>query len=231
VTGTIVVQARQTIEETAWLARLASDTNLIRGVVGWAPLTDPRVDSYLEHLAVLPKVKGMRHVIHDEPDPFYMCRKDFHRGISRLRDYNLRFDCLIFESHLPQTIDLVDRHPSQIFVVDHIAKPSIRKREISPWRQQLTELALRPNVYCKLSGMVTEADWDLWTEKELNPYFETVLNAFGCKRTMFGSDWPVVTLAASYQRWLETVQRAIAPFSEEERRWLFAGTAVEAYGL
>ena len=138
---------------------------------------------------------------------------------------------LNFESHLPQTIELVDRHPNQIFIVDHIAKPSIRKKALNPWRQQLIELASRPNVYCKLSGMVTEAHWDLWTEQELTPYFETVLEAFGCKRTMFGSDWPVVNLAATYGRWLETVQRALSQFSEEERAWVFAGTAVEAYNL
>lgn len=231
VTGTVVVQARQKVDETTWLAAAAADTQLILGIVGWAPLIHPQIGSYLERLASLPKVKGMRHVLHDEPDPFYMCRQDFHRGISRLKDYGLRFDCLIFASHLPQTIELVDRHPNQVFIVDHIAKPSIRHQTFAPWRQQLTELASRPNVYCKLSGMVTEANWDLWTEKELAPYFETALNAFGCKRTMFGSDWPVVTLAASYQQWLEIVRRAAAPLSEEEQRWLFAGTAVEAYGL
>jgi L-fuconolactonase len=231
VTGTVVVQARQTMDETIWLAKVAADTQLILGIVGWAPLIHAQIDSYLERLAALPKMKGMRHVLHDEPDPFYMSREDFHRGISRLKDYGLRFDCLIFESHLPQTIELVDRHPNQIFIVDHIAKPSIRQKALDPWRQQLTELASRPNVYCKLSGVVTEAHWDLWTEQELTPYFETVLKAFGCKRTMFGSDWPVVSLAASYGRWLETVQRALSQFSEEERAWIFAGTAVEAYNL
>jgi L-fuconolactonase len=231
VTGTVVVQARQKVDETTWLAGVAADTQLILGVVSWAPLVDPKIDSYLERLAVLPKMKGMRHVLHDEPDPFYMCREEFHRGISRLKDYGLRFDCLIFEGHLRQTIELVDRHPNQIFVVDHIAKPRIRQRILAPWRQRLTELASRPNVYCKLSGMVTEAHWDLWTEQELTPYCETVLEAFGSKRTMFGSDRPVVNLAASYQQWLETAQRALSQFSEEERGWGFAGTAVDAYGL
>jgi len=231
VAGTVVVQARQTIEETLWLSEIAAETKLILGIVGWAPLVHAQVDSYLERLAALPKMKGMRHVLHDEPDPFYMSSEDFHRGISLLKDYGLRYDCLIFESHLPQTIELVDRHPNQIFVVDHIAKPSISKKALDPWRQQLTELALRPNVYCKLSGMVTEADWNSWTEQELVPYFEIVLKAFGCKRTMFGSDWPVVNLAASYGQWFDVAQRALSQVSDEERAWIFAGTAIEAYGL
>jgi L-fuconolactonase len=231
VTGTVVVQARQTVEETLWLSEIAAETELILGIVGWAPLVHAQVDSYLERLAALPKMKGMRHVLHDEPDPFYMSREDFHRGISRLKDYGLRFDCLIFEHHLPQTIEFVGRHPNQIFIVDHIAKPSICKKVLAPWRQQLTELASRPNVYCKLSGMVTEAHWDLWTEQDLAPYFEIVLQAFGCERTMFGSDWPVVNLASSYEEWLGVAQRALSQISEEERAWIFARTAIAAYDL
>jgi len=231
VTGTVAVQARQTTHETKWLSELAARSDLIRGVVGWAPLASMDAEPELERLANLPKVKGMRHVLHDEPDPFYMLREDFNRGVSLLKTYRLRYDLLIFESHLPQTIEFVDRHPCQVFVVDHIAKPCIHKGVLSPWRERLKELAQRENVYCKVSGMVTEAKWDCWTEEDLTPYFDAVLDAFTPQRTMFGSDWPVLTLAASYRTWAETVRKVVSSLSQEEQERIFAGTAMEAYGL
>ncbi len=231
VSGTIAVQARQSIEETEWLSDLASRSPLIQGVVGWAPLVDADVAPQLERFATLPKIKGMRHILHDEADPLYMLREDFQRGLSLLKNYGLRYDLLIFESHLPQAIALVDRHPEQIFIVDHIAKPRIRERRLSPWRENLKELSRRENVYCKLSGVVTEAEWNCWTEEDLKPYFETVLEAFTAQRTMFGSDWPVLTLAATYERWIATVRNFIAKMSQSEQGRILAGTAVEAYGL
>jgi L-fuconolactonase len=231
VTGTIVVQARQTVGETEWLSQIAENCGLIRGVVGWAPLADASVAAILERIASLPKVKAVRHVLHDEPDDLYMLRDDFNRGVSQLKSLELRYDLLIFERHLPQAVEFVDRHPGQIFIVDHIAKPQIEARNISPWRENLSELARRENVYCKISGMVTEANWSTWTEDELNSYFEIVLEAFGSARLMFGSDWPVLTLASSYERWLQTVERAIAGLSVHERRQILHDTAVKAYGL
>lgn len=231
VSGTIAVQARQSIEETEWLSDLASRSPLIQGVVGWAPLVDANIAPQLERFATLPKIKGMRHILHDEADPLYMLREDFQRGLSLLKNYGLRYDLLIFESHLPQAIALVDRHPEQIFIVDHIAKPRIRERRLSPWRENLKELSRRENVYCKLSGVVTEAEWNCWTEEDLKPYFEIVLEAFTAQRTMFGSDWPVLTLAATYERWIATVRNFIAKMSQSEQGRILAGTAVEAYGL
>lgn len=231
VSGTIAVQARQSIEETEWLSDLAFRSPLIQGVVGWAPLVDANIAPQLERFATLPKIKGMRHILHDEADPLYMLREDFQRGLSLLKNYGLRYDLLIFESHLPQAIALVDRHPEQIFIVDHIAKPRIRERRLSPWRENLKELSRRENVYCKLSGVVTEAEWNCWTEEDLKPYFETVLEAFTAQRTMFGSDWPVLTLAATYERWIATVRNFIAKMSQSEQGRILAGTAVEAYGL
>jgi L-fuconolactonase len=231
VTGTIAVQARQSMEETEWLSEIASGTDLIRAVVGWAPLIDPDAASHLERFAGLSKVKGMRHVLHDEADPNYMLRDDFNRGVSLLKGYNLRYDILIFEQHLPQTIEFVDRHPNQVFIVDHIAKPKIRERLLTPWRENISELARRSNVYCKLSGMVTEADWTSWQDEDLAPYIEVVLEAFGPRRLMFGSDWPVCTLAASYQRWADTVTKAIERFSADEQASILAGSAIEAYTL
>ena len=229
--GAVTVQARQTIVETRWLLDLARTVEIIRGVVGWIPLTQPDLRESLEEFAGNPKLKGVRHVLHDEPDDDYMLRDDFNRGIGILKDYGLVYDILIFERHLPRTLAFVDRHPNQVFIMDHIAKPRIRDRVLSPWRELLRELARRENVYCKVSGMVTEADWNAWTPADLSPYFEVVLSAFGPKRLMFGSDWPVLNLAADYARWVEIVDHSLAALSEQERSRIWGKTAVEAYRL
>jgi L-fuconolactonase len=231
VTGTIVVEAERTLEETAWLSQVAASGDLICGVVGWAPLTSPAVISELERIASLPKMKAIRHPLHDEADDQFVLRDDFNRGIAALKRFDLRYDILIFEKHLPQTIQFVDRHPDQIFILDHVAKPRIRDRVLFPWRENIRELARRANVYCKISGLVTEADWHTWSEEGLSPYIETVLEAFTPKRIMFGSEWPVVSLASPYRRWIDTVRSAIAQLSSAERERILAGTAIEAYGL
>jgi L-fuconolactonase len=231
-TGAVTVQARQTLEETRWLLALAAASPFIRGVVGWVPLVEAGARGAIAAVAADPKLKGVRHILHDEPDDDYMLRDDFNRGVKCLREFALVYDILIFERHLPQTIEFVDRHdPSQVFVVDHIAKPRIRHREISPWRERIEELARRENVYCKVSGMATEADWGSWTAADLAPYFDVVLNAFGPRRLMFGSDWPVLNLAGDYSRWCEVVRRQFAGLSESEQARIWGGTAVEAYGL
>jgi L-fuconolactonase len=231
VIGTVVVETERTVAETEWLSKVAASDDLIRGVVGWAPLATPEVASELERIASLPKLKAVRHPIHDEPDDQFMLREDFNRGIAELKQFDLRYDILIFEKHLPQTIRFVDRHPDQIFILDHVAKPRIRERVLKPWQDNIRGLAFRPNVYCKLSGMVTEADWPTWSDEALAPYIETVLEAFTPKRMMFGSDWPVVTLASSYRRWIDTVRGAIAQLSPEEQEWVLAKAAIEAYRL
>jgi L-fuconolactonase len=231
VTGTIVVETERSIEETLWLSEVAATNDLICGVVGWVPLASPAIVSELERVASLPKVKAVRHPIHDESDDQFVFRDDFNRGIAALKQFDLRYDILIFEKHLPQTIQFVDRHPDQVFILDHVAKPRIRDGVLSPWNENLRELARRPNVYCKISGMVTEADWHTWSNEGLFPYIETVLEAFTPKRLMFGSDWPVLTLASSYQRWIGTVRAAIAQLSATEREWILSRTAIEAYGL
>lgn len=231
ITGTIAVEAQRTWEETAWLSEVAQLDDLICGVVGWVPLTNPNVASELEKASLLPKMKGVRHPIHDESDDQFILREDFNRGVNELMRYNLRYDILIFEKHLPQTIQFIDRHPNQIFILDHMAKPRIRERLLAPWDHHIRELARRPNVYCKLSGIVTEADWKTWSEAALSPYFDVALQAFTPKRLMFGSDWPVITLASSYGRWADAVSAMTSHLSAEEREWVFAKTAIEAYGL
>ena len=176
-------------------------------------------------------LKAVRHVLQGEADDSYMLRSDFNRGIDALCEFGLVYDILILERQLSQTIELVDRHPKQIFVLDHMAKPRIREHVVSPWRENLRILAERPNVYCKISGMVTEADCHTWTEEDLAPYFDMVLNSFGPERLMFGSDWPVCLVATTYRGWFKLVSKQIAVLGETERNAIIGGTAIRAYGL
>ena len=230
--GTVAVQARGTLEETAWLLDLAEKHPLIRGVVGWVPLTDGAgVKRSLQKFAGNPKLRGVRHVVQDEPDPRYILRPDFNEGVSTLREFGLRYDILIFERHLPAAIEFVDRHPNQTFILDHVAKPRIKEGILSPWDRNMRELAKRQNVYCKLSGMVTEADPQHWTPQELQPYIDVVLAAFGPRRLMYGSDWPVMLQAGDYARWYRTVTIAIDKLSKAEQARIMGGTAAEAYGI
>lgn len=231
VTGAVAVQARQTLQETEWLLDLASKHAYMLGVVGWAPLIDPKVGGVLERFAKHPKCKGMRHVLHDEADDNYMLRADFQHGVAALRPFGLVYDILIFEKHLPQTIKFVDSHPNQVFVVDHIAKPRIRDGMMSPWRENIRELAKRPNVHCKVSGMATEADHGKWTPAQLKPYYDVVLEAFTPRRLMFGTDWPVLRLAGTYPKWAALVKEWIAPLSASEQEQIRTATAKRVYRL
>lgn len=231
VTSAVSVQARQTLAETEWLLSLAEANPWIAGVVGWAPLSDRNAGAHLEHLSSHPKLKAIRHILHDEPDDDYMLRADFLLGVAELKRLRLAYDILIYERHLPQTIRFADRFPDQVFVLDHIAKPRIKAHELEPWRGNIRALARRPNVYCKLSGMITEADWNAWSFEDLRPYFETVLDCFGPRRLMFGSDWPVLLAAGSYHSWLQVVLHVVDPLSEAERARVLSGTAREAYRL
>ena len=227
----ISVQARQTLEETRWLLDFARENEFICGVVGWVPLISETVEADLERFAEQPKFKGIRHVLQGEPDANYMLRADFNRGIGALKPLNLAYDILIFERHLPQTIEFVDQHPEQIFILDHIAKPRIADSLFEPWNRNIRELAKRENVYCKLSGMVTEANWTDWNKTQLKIYASTVLEAFGAERTMFGSDWPVCLVANGYQRWVNVVENFIEQLSPPEQNRVFGETAAEAYRL
>ena len=229
--SSIAVQARQTMEETEWLLDIAENRNFPAGIVGWLPLSERSARAELERLSTRPKLKGVRHVIHDEPDDNFILRPDFNAGVNRLQDFKLAYDILIFEKHLPQTIEFVDRHPNQTFVVDHIAKPHIRDGKLSPWREKLSELSKRRNVYCKLSGLVTEAAWTDWTPQQILPYMEIALDTFGPNRLMFGSDWPVMLLASSYSRWVGLVKQFLLTLSFPEREQVMGLTATHVYGL
>jgi L-fuconolactonase len=229
--GVVSVQARQSVRETEWLLSLADANPFIKGVVGWVPLAKPDVRDTLAAFAANPKLRAVRHVVQDEPDDRFILREDFNCGVSVLKDFGLVYDILIFERQLAASIEFVDRHPQQVFVLDHIAKPRIKDNVIEPWRTNIRELARRPNVFCKVSGMVTEADWKTWNEEQLRPYFDVVLEAFSPKRLMFGSDWPVCLAASSYARWVGVVRKFAAELSANEQEWLFGKTAVQAYSL
>ncbi len=231
VDGTVSVQALQTLGETRFLLDLARANRFILGVVGWVPLTDPGVAGILEELAADPALKGCRHVLQEEPDDNYMLRPDFNDGVRAVTAAGLAYDILIYERQLPQTLQFVDRHPGQLFVLDHIGKPCIRDGSFAAWNGAIRDLACRPNVYCKVSGMATEADWGGWTEADLLPYLDTVLEAFGPRRLMFGSDWPMSLAAVEYGRWCELVRGFVSRLGEAERDRVLAGTAAEAYGL
>jgi L-fuconolactonase len=231
VNGAVAVQARQTLEETRFLLDLADGCEAIRGVVGWAPIADVGFLSALDEFRDRRKLKGLRHIIQAEADEKYILREDFNRGISALEGSGLVYDILIYERHLPQTIEFVDRHPNQVFVLDHVAKARIREGELEPWASRMRELARRKNVWCKVSGMVTEADWKRWSIESLRPYLDVVVKAFGPGRLMAGSDWPVCLVAAEYGQWFGVLREYFAGFSEAERGSVFGLAATEVYGL
>jgi L-fuconolactonase len=231
VEGTVAVQARQTVEETRWLLDLADNNEEICGVVGWAPIADKGFTKVLEELCSRPKLKGLRHVVQAEPDENYLLREDFNRGIRQMRDTGLVYDVLIYDRHLPQTIQFVDEHPDQSFVLDHIAKPRIRDGVLEPWKTRIRDLARRENVMCKLSGVVTEADWKRWSLEGVRPYLDAVMDAFGPQRVMAGSDWPVCLVACGYAQWFAVLEEYLAGFSQTEREAIFGGNAERVYGL
>jgi L-fuconolactonase len=231
ISGTIAVQARQTPGETEWLLQLTESATWMRGVVGWAPIAHPDFPDTLAELRRNTKLKGLRHVIHDEPDDHFILHPAFNRGIRALRDTGLVYDILIHARHLPHTLQFVDMHPDQPFVVDHCAKPLIATGQLEPWSTHMQELAKRSNVSCKLSGLVTEADWQQWTPASLEPYWRTVLEVFGPGRLLFGSDWPVALLASSYQRWIDIVTEWLAPLSEDEQQAIWGSNSSRVYSL
>lgn len=229
--GTIAVQARQSIEETEWLLGLAEKSDLIKGVVGWVPLCSSSVDEHLKRFSQSPKLVGVRHIVQDEPDDRFMLRPDFLNGIRCLSQYDLAYDILIFPKQLEAATELVSIFPEQRFILDHIAKPPIKEGIIDEWKVGLKRLAQFPNVYCKLSGMVTEADWTNWEPAHLAPYLDVVFNAFGPDRLMIGSDWPVCTLVAKYQRVMAIVLTYISALTTAEQAAILGDNAIKAYKL
>jgi L-fuconolactonase len=233
IAGSVAVQARQTLEETRWLLDLADKNSFLLGVVGWAPIAGEEFPGCMEEFDGRDKLKGLRHLIQDEKDENYILRADFNSGITAMQGSGLVYDILIQQQHLPQTIDFVDEHPKQIFVIDHIAKPLIAAGTLEPWATHLRELSRREHVFCKVSGLLTEANWarNPVTLDSLRPYLDVVVEAFGTDRLMAGSDWPLCTLATSYGEWFQMLSQYFASFSEAEQADVFAETARWVYGL
>lgn len=230
VAGCIAVQADQTEAETYWLLELAAANPFIHGVVGWTDLRAGNIRGRLEHFSSFPRLKGFRHILQGE-DPGFMLQPGFMNGISALKDFGFTYDILVYPGHLPSLLELVKANPDQPFVIDHLAKPFIRAKQSEPWKKDLAALGAFNNVFCKISGMATEADWNNWTEADMKPYLDAAAEIFGTGRLMFGSDWPVCLPASSYERWLLTVRNYFSAFSSEDQDKVFNRNALNFYHL
>ena len=229
--GCVAVQARQTLEETRWLLELADRHSFIVGVVGWVDLQSTEARAQLEGFARHPKLVGIRHIVQGEPDDEFLLRPDFCRGIALLEELDLAYDILIFPRHLSVAAEFVEGFPRQRFVLDHLGKPEIRRGEIGAWTRDLRALAAFPNVSCKLSGLVTEADWRGWTPEQIRPYLDVALDCFGPDRLMIGSDWPVCTLAADYAATLGVVRDYMKRRPNAEQAAVLGGNAQRFWNL
>jgi L-fuconolactonase len=229
--GTVAIQARQNLEETKWLLELAQKHDFIKGVVGWVDLCSPDVIDQLKSFAEYPSLKGIRHIIHDEADDQFMLREDFQRGIKALQDFQLTYDLLLFPKHIPFAIELINKFPNQPFVLDHIGKPDIKNQRFSQWKEDLFELASYKNVYVKVSGMVTEADWQTWRKEDFKPYLDIVFQAFGPNRIMIGSDWPVCTVSHRYETVMEIVLDYVKQLAPEYENQILGENCARFYSI
>ena len=232
VTGTVVVQARQVVEESDFLLSLSDQTDRIQAVVGWVPLIDENVSTDIERLSTFPKFKAVRHVLQEEPDEYFL-RDDFHRGLALLPLFGLNYDLLIFQRQLPVAIQLVDRQPDLPIVLNHLAKPEARNGRIEPaWREGMKEIAKRGNLIgVKFSALLTEFPEGEGDDETVATYFQETLDIFGAERVMFGTDWPVCLLRTGYKDWAETVRGLTASLSENERSAILSGNAKRCYSI
>lgn len=229
--GSIAVQAASSEEETFFLIRLAEANPAIAGVVGWIDFTSPSAPKRVEFFTRFEKLRGFRHIVQSEPDDRFLMRNDFLRGIKHLAAFYLTYDILIYPKQLPAAAELVERLPDQPFVIDHLAKPCIKAKEIDTWATYMRALASHPNVFCKLSGLITEADWKNWQPEDFRPYLDVVFEAFGPERLMFGSDWPVCLLAGTYARVKNLIAEYVQGRPTADREKIFGGNAIRFYGL
>lgn len=231
VDGCVAVQADQSEAETNFLLELAAQYSFIKGVVGWVDLRAENLAERLLHFSEFPKLKGFRHVVQSEPDPNFMLGKEFQRGIAQLHAHNFTYDILIFPTQLPAAIETVKNFPDQRFVIDHIAKPYIKAGKIKEWAAHMEKIASFPNVMCKVSGMVTEADWLNWKKADFVPYLEVVSQSFSADRLMFGSDWPVCLLGGAYQEIKGILGDYLQGFNEADQAAIWGGNATHFYQL
>jgi L-fuconolactonase len=229
--GSVAVQARQSLDETRWLLELADYSPSILGVVGWVDLRSPDLHSQLRSFAKNPKLVGIRHVVQSEPDDRFLLQPDFLRGMSALEEFDLAYDILIYAKHLSVAAEFVERFPRQRFVLDHLAKPPIKSGEIDSWAGGIRRLAAFPNVFAKLSGLVTEADWLPWKPQQITPYLEVAFESFGPQRLMIGSDWPVCLAAAPYARTMGVVKDYILKRQSDSCDDVLGGNATRFWRL
>jgi L-fuconolactonase len=229
--GAIAVQARQTLEETRWLLDLAAAAPHVFGIVGWVDLRSFDVHSQISEFASNPKFLGVRHVVQSEPDDRFLLQPEFLRGVSMLEEFDLTYDILIYARHLPTAAEFVKRFPKQRFVLDHLAKPPIKSGSLNPWQSGIRELAKHQNVFCKLSGLVTEADWKNWTPSQIEPYLDAAFESFGPERLMIGSDWPVCTVAASYLLVMNLLIEYLSKYPASVRDAVLGGNAAKFWKL
>ncbi len=229
--ASIAVQADQSENETLFLLDLANRNSKIAGVVGWVDLCSSKAAERLAFFSQFEKLRGFRHIAQAEPDERFLVRDDFVRGIAGLREFGFTYDILIYPKQLPAALELVAKLPEQRFIIDHLAKPEIKTRGAASWATHMRNIAQNPNVYCKLSGLVTEADWHHWKSEDFKPYLDVVFDAFGPQRLMFGSDWPVCLLAGSYRRVKQVIEDYLNGHSEDEKEKIFGDNAVGFYGL
>ena len=229
--GAVAVQARQTLEETRWLLELAASSTHVLGVVGWVDLRSSNVRSQLAEFAGSPKFLGVRHIVQSESDDRFLLQPEFLRGIAALEEFDLTYDILIYPRHLPVAAEFVKRFPRQRFVLDHVAKPLIKSGSLQPWQSGIRELAQNTNVFCKLSGLVTEADWKNWKSSDFEPYLDVALECFGKDRLMIGSDWPVCTVAASYSQVMNLVMEYLKKYPAEVRNAVLGENAEQFWKL
>ncbi len=229
--GSVVVQSDQSVAENEFHLQHATSNDFIKGIVGWVDLRANDIEEQLQELSRHKKLKGFRHVLQAEPDPAFMLQPNFIRGISHLRKHGFTYDILIYPKHLSYAKQLVAALPDQPFVIDHMAKPLIKDQMIEDWKKDMAVIARHENVSCKISGMVTEADWKNWKKEDFRPYLDVTFEVFGSKRILFGSDWPVCLVAASYERMMEIVQNYISEFTEQEQADFWGGNAVSFYNL
>lgn len=229
--GCVAVEANQNNKETDFLLGLSKENNFIKGVVGWVDLQSEKIENLLEQYLDAEKLKGFRHVVQAEPDHNFLLRPNFVRGISTLEKYGYTYDILIFPHQLGATLEFVKKFPNQKFIIDHIAKPYIKDGFYDGWAVLMKEIAKCENVYCKLSGIITEADYKTWTVAQIEPYMDLVLSAFGANRILFGSDWPVCLVAGNYSKVKKITTDYIAKCSPEEQKNIMGSNAIKFYNL
>lgn len=230
VDGVVAVQADQSEKETQFLCEIASETNLIKGVVGWVDLKDRNLNVKLQEYSEIKVIKGFRHILQAE-DPEFMLQPNFIDGVRTLKQFNFTYDILIYYDQLRETIEFLEKLPDQKFIIDHCAKPPVANGEIKGWEESIREIAKNKNVYCKVSGLVTEAKWHHWSKEEIYPYIDVVMDCFGFDRVVFGSDWPVIYTSASYYIWIRLMKEYMQRFNKQQQDQFFSENAKRFYRL